>query len=341
MPRRALFIASMAAVACATEDAPVDVAGGAEPSPVTLSLPAVHVEPGVEETSLCATLSIDNAETWWVSAARFRAGPGWHHSEWFTVPAGTYPGPDGVWSCAERGFELADVALTGGVLFAQSTQATVEEQRFAEGAALAIPVRSQLVVQLHVINSGEAAIDTAASLELTRVAAEKVQTALAPMAFSYQALAIPPGRSQVRATCDLGSVASRFQLYWVLPHYHGMGTRFSLESLPAAGPPRLVYETTAGLGEPLGGALDPVIGLDEGLRFGCDYQNPTTEVVGFGPSVDDEMCIFLAFSDAGMMVVGAIDEGTERHTSMAADGVPMTEAACDVYAWPYAALPGR
>jgi len=320
MLRWALLSASLLqAAGCSDEGAPVQEARAG----LTVALPAIDVDPGAEATSLCATVSLDNEDPLWVEEATFRAGPGWHHSEWFTVPAGTYPGPDGVWSCDERGFDLAAIALSGGVLFAQSTQATLERQRFAAGAALAIPARAQVVVQLHLINSGDAPLSTSAALALATIPGERVTTRLAPVAFSYLPLAIPPGPSQVRADCDLRSLPAALDLYWVLPHYHRLGTRFVLESLAGDGTPRLVYDTSAGTGEPLGGAIDPVVALDEQLRFGCDYTNPTSTVVGFGPTAADEMCIFLAFSDAAEMVVGSV-----------------TEEGCRVFSWPYAPLAG-
>ena len=88
-------------------------------------------------------------------------GPGFHHSNWLFVPAsnpatgviGPFDGPDGTFTCADRGFDQAVAALKGGVLFAQSTQAQHDVQKFPAGAVIQIPAHSKIVATIHLLNA--------------------------------------------------------------------------------------------------------------------------------------------------------------------------------------------
>src|SRR6185503_4198173 len=107
---------------------------------------AVDMEPGQEITTLCQSWTIGNDQPLYVNSVRALNGGGWHHSNWVIVPDTIYDGPDGTWPCNERGFTQVGAGTQGGaVLFAQSTQATDEEQRFPRGAAIVLPAHVRVI----------------------------------------------------------------------------------------------------------------------------------------------------------------------------------------------------
>ena len=76
-----------------------------------------------------------------------------HHSNWTFVPDDQFTGPDGSWKCKDRGYSQLTAALQGGVLYAQSTQATREVQKFPDGVVVRIPPRSRIISDVHVLNT--------------------------------------------------------------------------------------------------------------------------------------------------------------------------------------------
>src|SRR5262245_59443573 len=119
--------------ACGSEAQPDD---GPSPQDLTLEreFTGIRVAPATESTDLCASWRLDNDRVLYVNQVDMEAGAGWHHSNWFFVPEATFSEDDGVWRCGVD-FDAVKAALTGGVLFAQSTQATDETQGFQQGAA--------------------------------------------------------------------------------------------------------------------------------------------------------------------------------------------------------------
>ena len=70
-------------------------------------------------------------------------------------------------------------AIFGGVLFAQSTQAPHEIQRFPEGVVLKIPAHSKIVSQLHLLNPTDEALTISPVITLTPIPERDVTITLA------------------------------------------------------------------------------------------------------------------------------------------------------------------
>jgi hypothetical protein len=276
-------------------------------------------QPGEEVRGLCQSWTLDNAEELWVNAVELEQDEGSHHSNWTFVPSDLFEGPDGVWPCGDRNYSQVTAALSGGVLYAQSTQAVKETQRFPNRAAVRIPPYSRVIGDVHLLNTTDAPITGHARLTLYTLLREEVLVKLVPFHMTYEELAIPPhATSRFTGDCALGD---RFQaaaqtpfdmeIYYVLPHYHALGTRFFLDVMggPSAGTP--LFDVSGFDSEPHGRAYDPpleVAGAD-GLRFGCEFVNPRSETVGWGFG-DQEMCEMLGFADSDVVFessVGAAD----------------------------------
>ncbi len=291
----------------------------------------IEIERGGEITDLCQSWKLNNDEPVYMTAIQQTNSGGWHHSNWFFVPEGTYlPNPEvedadateeGTWRCEERGFRERGAAALGGVLFAQSTQAAQEEQRFPRGAALVIPPRSVIVGDVHLLNLTETRMKSSMRFDLATLEEVDVKTRLQLVNFSNGSLAIPPRtESRFAMACDMGSVyqaslgtAADYNIYYVLPHYHEWGNYFRLSLVDEAGNEETVYETNSLIGEPLGGTIDPPISSNGAryLRYECGYDNDGDDVItwGFG---GHEMCEFLVYIDGGLKIAGGSQGAAEQ-----------------------------
>jgi hypothetical protein len=287
---------------------------------------------GFEEQMPCISWTLANEQALYVQAVTLVNNGGFHHSNGFVVPEDLYEGPDGIWNCDERGFSTIEAATEGTVLFAQSTQSLVEEQRFNPGAVVKIPPHHRVVAELHMLNLGplELAAQLRASLEL--VHPRDVDVVLTPFAIQYTDLDIP-AQSEVRfaAECDdfmakASANGSPFTLHWLLPHYHYLGSHFRFEVIGGPDDGEVLH-TIDGFGAAaIGKRFDPPIDLREaeGLRLVCGYDNWTDGDVGWGNGAG-EMCIAFGFAEANLVAQAVAYAGVAAGVE---DGVPVFESPC-------------
>jgi hypothetical protein len=297
----------------------------------------IRVAPATESTGQCAAWRLDNERPLYINQVEMDAGPGWHHSNWFFVPEGTFSVDDGVWECGGD-FDGVKAALSGGVLFAQSTQATEETQGFQPGAALEVPAHSVVVGELHIINVTEEELETDLSLALTALPEEDVVTRLRPLAFDFHQLAIPPQqRSRFEASCDMEEAYGGpidLAIHYVLPHYHRFGTGMDIAMMGGARDGESIYGIESGIGEPLGRSMAPPVSMAgaRGIRFACEFDNTTPDTIHFGNNRDSEMCIMLAFTDSNVVWGGGVLEGSPQLRGVDEDGVAVYDGDCSVVA---------
>lgn len=298
------------------------------------------LESGEETASLCFSYTLENDEALYVSRVAMTADVGFHHSNWLFVPDNVYTGPDGVWECRERNFDTAFAAIAGGVLFAQSTQSQSDLQEFAPGAAVAIPPRSRVVANLHLLNATGDPLAAALSLDVHSIPERDVSVRLAPIYLQYLPLTIGPMQSsRFSTTCNFTEQFERefdrsleMKIHYVLPHYHGLGRGVRLEVAGGDRDGVEVFANQSRIGEPLGQRLDPAFDLagGDGLRFSCDFTNPTESQIGWGIG-DQEMCIAFAFAESELAYGGGVmsAEG-HRYVGQSDDGVAEHEGDCDI-----------
>lgn len=302
---------------------------------MTHSFEALPLKSGEEVSGVCQSWTLDNQDPLYVHKIRQRNDGAWHHSNWFFVPEDTYPGPDGTWDCDERGFHDVSAALAGGVFFAQSTQTLEELQAFQEGAVLEIPPRHKIVGGVHLVNISAAPLDTALHFDIETIAEEDVRVRLRPISFTNTSLDIEPqAESRFGMTCDLGEqfqsilgTPPDYDIYYVLAHYHEWGNYFRLSFVDDGDSDRTIFELRNSVGEPLGMTLDPPI-RSEGapkLRVECGYLNDTDRRLHYGLG-GQEMCVFLAYTDADL-IIGA-SSGANTSMGQSPEGVLLNETSC-------------
>jgi hypothetical protein len=299
------------------------------------------VKSGEETISDCVQISLHNDAPVYINAVELTTGPGFHHSNWTYVPEHVFAGPDGTFNCRDRGYSEAVAAVFGGVLFAQSTQTPHEVQAFPPGVAVKLPPKAKVLAQLHLLNPTDAPIQLRPNITLTAIPEAEVTTRLAGISFQNQALALPPNReSRFTVECDLDEryrallgTAPDFHIYYGLAHYHELGTGLLLEAVRPDGTAATVYSTATHVGDTLGGPIDPTFDMTgfTKLRVSCDFYNPRAQVVEWGIG-DQEMCVFLAFSDSPYAWGGGVNEPGLPQNETEVDGALHYSNTCAVFA---------
>lgn len=289
---------------------------------------------GNAESIECYSFTLDNDAPLYVEAVHFQNAGSLHHSNWFVVPEDVYPGEDGYWGCAERDFDEISAALAGTVLFAQSTQAQSETQRFADDVVIRIPERSKIVADVHLLNLGPDPRETAGWLSLDAVHPDIVRGVLSPIMLSYLDLHIPPmGESRFTGECGFDSISEALpiSLYYVLPHFHGTGNYFSMEYLDYQGEQTTILEREGFDASGLGETFDPPIDLDlaGSLSFTCGYNNWYDQELTWGIGIN-EMCVVLGLGLSNRVLVGGVEFGASLLTNIEDDieyyGAPCSAA---------------
>jgi hypothetical protein len=323
--------------ACGSDDPPPVTGNGSQTFEIgTITLPA-HTE----DLSQCVALTLHNTEEVYVNEVELTTGPGFHHSNWLWVPDHLFPGTDGVFPCKDRSYDQTAAGIAGGVFFAQSTQSTHEVQQFPDGVALKLPVGAKIVAQIHLLNSGDDALELTPTIGYKTIPLADVTTKLASVTFEYHPLALPAQKqSRFTVECDIGprhqelfGTSPDFNVYYALAHYHEWGTRLLLEAVAPDGAAATIYSTESNVGDVLGGMITPPFSMAgySKLRLTCDYYNDTTQTLRYGNGTG-EMCIFNAFSDSPFnWAGGAIDNG-DPGTPTDVDGVMSFTHACQVFA---------
>jgi hypothetical protein len=337
-----IFAVGNALTGCAPQDCT---------APGDISATLVHdfgnltLSPRREIASQCVAWTLNNDAPIYVNKVTLSNGGAYHHSNWFVVPEDLYPGPDGFFTCRDRGFDEVASAVSGTVIFAQSTQSLTEDQQFAQGAVIKVPPRHKVVAGIHVLNLQNREHTTYLRMSLGLVHPNDVDVILAPFRLTYLSLDIPP-ESEARFTteCDLASffesVVDRpfdLKLYWVLPHYHELGNHFNVEILGGPRDGESIHRLDTFNAEPNGKALDPPLDLTgaTGLRLTCGFRNPRDKSVGWGIG-DQEMCVMLGLADSDVLmdasasgeniVDGTMDGIVRNHGACTGFGIPRNPA---------------
>jgi hypothetical protein len=333
MVLRSASAAILAGVAACTTSAP---------SPQSFAFGPFDVTAHQEVVNRCVQITLHNDATLYVQSVELTTGSGFHHSNWLFVPETQYPGDDGTFNCADRSYNEAIAAAFGGVLFAQSTQSPHEVQQFPAGVAVALPAHSKLIAQIHLLNAADGALHIAPTIAITPIAQSEVTTVLSAISFEDEALGLPAHKdSQFTVDCDLARVHYQqfsrnpdFKIYYALAHYHALGTGLTLEAVKPDGTAATVYSTTHRVGDALGGPIEPAFDMTgyTRLRLSCDFTNPRDSVVHWGVG-DQEMCVFLAFSDSPVnWAGGAISPDPPGDPTVLASGVMAYQHDCNVVA---------
>ncbi|MBK8715846.1 MAG: hypothetical protein IPN32_14010 [Deltaproteobacteria bacterium] len=287
-----------------------------------------------EETQPCLQWTIGNEQPLYVQTVRLTNDGGSHHSNWFVVPEDSFPGEDGYFECQSRGFAEIEAAVSGTVLFAQSTQSRVDEQRLPDGVVVKIPPHHKVVAGGHFLNLADAPYSTELRMTFELVHPKDVRVVAAPFRLTYYDLDIPAGRqARFGGDCDFSALyqdrvgmALDLKLYYVTPHYHYLGDYFDLSIIGGPRDGEQVFQLDGFDASSNGKSFDPPIDLTgaQGFRFTCGYDNWRDKDIGWGIG-DQEMCVMLGLADSAVLMDASVQSGEIVGEQ---DGVVMNQGAC-------------
>ena len=349
---RILVSAFVLASACSKDEEPSEDDEAAEDSGAELPpLPEGHARvnhsfgvvdlAALEETEPCIQWTLQNEQPIYVNKLVLTNNGGFHHSNWFVVPDWLFPSPDGFVDCDAIGFTEIEAAVSGSVLFAQSTQSRYDELTLPDSVVVKIPPHHKIIAGGHLLNLANAPYRTELRMNLEIVHPREVQVVVAPFRLTYYDLHLPPfTESRFTSTCDLDTlyqdnvdVPLDIKLYFVIPHFHYLGNFFDLT---ISGGPRdgeSVFRMEGFNADSNGRAYNPPIDMTgaTGFTFTCGYDNWRDKDIGWGIG-DQEMCVMLGLADSKVLMDATAAEGNE--TIDVIDGVHYNEAPCRVIGLP-------
>ena len=203
---------------------------------------------------------------------------GTHHT---LLTMGDPNGPDGVTACNAGENRTASVFGSG---------VGTSPINFPDGAALKIPAGTQLLLNLHLFNTGTDPITGTSGTRMRTIAESDVKVFVEGLLAGTIALNLPPGETTVSTGyCTMTSAST---LFAVSPHMHKLGIYEKITALTAAQGDITLFDGPYDFDSQSYHLLTPGVALDKGdrVRVDCTHRNTTPNTVTFGESTLSEMC---------------------------------------------------
>ena len=246
---------------------------------VTFRTESFTLSPG-EESYLCWAVQV--GEDFKVSAFDFAGVPVVHH---FMLSQTVAPEPDGWSECKDLLKPTWRPIFTAG--------AGANALKLPDGVAHELKAGSQLVVQLHLLNSATKSVTNAA--EIAMEVTERADTQAVQIGgFGSFQISLPPARtSSITSECTLPRTS---RLVALMPHMHQLATSMKLELGPSADDLQLIYSRDPwNFDQQTIDGLDMTVEAGKHARLTCHYDNTTDRTVTYGESTFDEMCFLGVF----------------------------------------------
>jgi hypothetical protein len=193
------------------------------------------------------------------------------------------------------------------------TQRAEDRLTLPEGVAYTIAPNQMIRLELHYINVSAAPQMAEATSTFVTMPSEEVEYEADIMFLGDTNISIPP-MSEATLGPSFIQLPARFDgvsYFAITGHEHQWGTNVYVEVAESAGAPgTAVYDLPVFLwDEPETVTYDPPLEIPDGggFKLTCEWNNLSDEQVGFGTSVDDEMCFMWAyyFPSQGPLVCGS------------------------------------
>jgi hypothetical protein len=233
--------------------------------------------PASDEGYWCARVTVP--EDIFIEEFRPIAPAGTHHTALSIDAAG---GDDGVFPCqaSTTGFQILFGSGLGTESFA-----------LPEGVAFKVPAGTQLLLNLHLYNFGEAMITGRSGIEVRLAEPRDVVHEAETIYVLDFDLEVPTGESTHRVSCTMNGATT---VFGVFPHMHRLGThmRGVAHRGGIGGEEIVLHDEAFAFEEQLDYRIEPSVELEDGdvVSGDCSFYNPDAPV-SFGDSTDSEMCV--------------------------------------------------
>ena len=271
---------ALALFACGTDKAALDPqppAGGQQ-----LATDVYHLEPG-QEVYMCYQFYSPDQDVA-ITKAETIAEPGIHHLALFQA-FGTHE-PDEAHECN------TPIKISWLPVFVTGTGS--KDLEMPSGVGMMIKAKTQYILQLHLQNTQEAAIDIRAGVNLTYDHNPTALQAAGIWAAGKQDINIPPTTTdyQVSESCTANKDRHVFAVF---PHMHKLGTKMDV-TVTRGGQTTSYYSVDPWqFGNQPIELMDGPLGPTDKIEVTCHWNNPTNAAVTYGESSDNEMCYFVTF----------------------------------------------
>jgi hypothetical protein len=231
--------------------------------------------PADSEQYLCGRLTVPKDV---YMSAFYPINPfGTHHTALTVLDAPN--APDGVTEC--------DISEVGTSNLGGSGPGTMGGT-LPDGVAMKFARGSQILLNLHLFNTGAAPISGRSGAEIQVTEPNQVKTLADGVAIGPLKLTVPPGRSVQSGVC---TVDHDFTIFSIMPHMHQTGTHMKVVARRAAGD-LVIQDGPFDFYNQRAQRLDPLdMKTGDTISIECTYENTSERTLHFGESSNDEMCI--------------------------------------------------
>jgi hypothetical protein len=259
----------------------------------------VEVAPGTEDTQ-CVVVKLSNATDIKVHQMHNILGPGSHHVIVYRDDMDTVEKPT-PYPCQP----FTGALNPSGMVFPMMiTQRQDDLLTLPDGVAYTLKANQMIRIEMHYINSSDAAIMAQATTEFYAADVASIHDEANILFIGTPDINLPAGSTQTvheffspsRASLDLS--AAKF--FAITGHTHQLGTDMQVstaETNGGAGAVSVYAPTPFVWSEPETTTHKPefMVPTGGGFDFKCTYHNTTSTNVKFGESANDEMCFFWAY----------------------------------------------
>lgn len=169
------------------------------------------------------------------------------------------------------------------------------------GVAFSLDANQMIRIELHYLNTTSAPVDVSATATFHTIPDAEFQNEADFLFIGNPDIDIPPNSSWTLGPTWF-PVPSEFagsKVFGITGHTHHFGTNVTIAVAPGeAGPDQSVYDVPGWQwDEPATVMHDPPFEIPSGggFRFTCEWNNTSSQNVGFGESANAEMCFFWAY----------------------------------------------
>jgi len=216
-------------------------------------------------------------EDLWVNGFEAISPGGTHHT---LLTVGEPTAPDGLTIC-NAGENRTHSVYGSGV--------GPEKLEFPEGIALKIPKGAQLLLNLHLFNTGGADLSGTSGTKVRVIPESAVTTVAEGVLAGTIAIDIPP--QETSTTTGWCSMSNDVTLFAVAPHMHQLGVYEKVTAESGAKGEVKLFDGPYNFDDQSYHLIEPLdLKKGERVRVECTHTNTTTKPVRFGESTLAEMC---------------------------------------------------
>jgi hypothetical protein len=245
----------------------------------------IAVDPG-KETVVCITMRLPNADSAYVPRIAVQLAHGSHHLVVYRSTATTE-------SLTPTACTTFQGILTGTGVPLIISEKPSDDLTFPPGVALKIASRQMIELEAHYINTGTTTLEGMGTVHFETIPIATPNIIESDFAFfGTTNIILPPGLQTIGPLFAVG--LSGTHGFALTTHQHRLGTEFKVWAANGATdtshPP--IADTTDWANPPLY-RLNPEIDFNgqNGLAYQCTWNNTTGQVVTFGESALQEMCV--------------------------------------------------